>query len=82
MFVIEPAIGVIAQSTGLIADSLDIFADAAALGLSLFSVGRSAPMKNRAAHVAGWPQVTLALGALAEVVRRFIYGSKPASMMM
>ena len=82
MFVIELVVGVIAQSTGLIADSLDMFADAVVLALSLYAVGRSVAMKNRAAHVAGWLQLILALGAIAEVVRRFIYGSEPASVLM
>jgi Co/Zn/Cd efflux system component len=39
-------------------------------------------MKIRAAHIAGWLQLALALGALAEVVRRFIYGSEPESSLM
>ena len=82
MFVIELAVGIVAQSTGLIADSLDMFADAAVLALSLFAVGRSATAKNRAAHVAGWLQLALAIGALAEVARRFIFGSEPASTLM
>lgn len=82
MFVIELAVGVIAQSTGLIADSLDMFADAAVLGLSLYAVGRPVAMKKRAAHLAGWLQLILALGAIAEVVRRFLYGSEPASVLM
>lgn len=82
MFFIEFAVGVIAQSTGLIADSLDMFADAAVLGLSLFAVGRSHAIKSRAAHLAGWLQLALALGALGEVVRRFLYGSEPVSILM
>lgn len=82
MFVVELVVGIAGQSTGLIADSLDMFADAAVLGLSLFAVGRSAAAKTRAAHVAGWLQLVLALGALSEVVRRFLYGSEPASVLM
>lgn len=82
MFLIEFGVGVIAQSTGLIADSLDMFADAAVLALSFYAVGHSAHAKTRAAHVSGWLQLALALGALGEVVRRFIYGSEPASTLM
>lgn len=82
MFVIELGVGIIAQSTGLIADSLDMFADAAVLGLSLFAVGRSNSTKLRAAHLAGWLQLALALGALAEVARRFLLGSEPMSVLM
>lgn len=82
MFVIEISVGLWAQSTGLIADSLDMFADAAVYGLSLFAVGRAAAMKTRAAHMAGWLQLVLALGALSEVVRRFLVDSEPVSGVM
>ena len=82
MFVIEIVVGFMAQSTGLIADSLDMFADAAVYGLSLYAVGRAAAMKVRAAHMAGWLQLVLALMALSEVVRRFIAGSEPVSGLM
>jgi len=82
MFVIEMGAGLIAQSTGLIADSLDMFADAAVYGLALYAVGRSVQMQLRAAHLAGFFQILLALGVLVEVARRFIYGSEPESMLM
>lgn len=82
MFVVEISVGWIAQSTGLIADSLDMFADAAVYGLALYAVGKSMSGKLRAAHVSGWLQLILALGALAEVVRRFIFGSDPVSSLM
>jgi copper chaperone CopZ len=82
MFFLELGAGLLAQSAGLIADSLDMFADAAVYGLSLYAVGRAAAMKTKAAHLAGWLQLLLALGALAEVGRRFIFGSEPASALM
>lgn len=82
MFVLEISVGWIAQSTGLIADSLDMFADATVYGLALYAVGHSARMKLRAAHFSGWLQLILALGALSEVVRRFIFGSDPESVLM
>lgn len=82
MFVFELVLGLFAQSTGLIADSLDMFADAAVYGLALYAVGKAASMKSRAAHLAGWLQLLLALGALFEVGRRFIYGSEPESTLM
>ena len=82
MFVIEMGAGLIAQSTGLIADSLDMFADAAVYGLALYAVGRSARLQVRAAHLAGFFQIVLALGVLVEVARRFLYGSEPESMLM
>lgn len=82
MFCVELALGLLAQSTGLIADSLDMFADAAVYGLALYAVGRAAGMKTKAAHIAGWLQLLLAIGALSEVVRRFMYGSEPVSALM
>ena len=82
MFGIEIIVGWYAQSTGLIADSLDMFADAAVYGLALYAVGHSARMKLRAAHFSGWLQMILALGALSEVVRRFMFGSEPISELM
>ena len=82
MFVVELVWGLIAESTGLIADSLDMFADAAVYGLALYAVGRAASLKTRAAHLAGWLQLVLALGALSEVVRRAFFGSEPESGLM
>lgn len=82
MFAVELVVGVLAQSTGLIADSLDMFADAAVYGLALYAVGRSAKLKLRSAHLSGWLQMALALGALFEVGRRFWFGSEPVSGLM
>lgn len=77
MFAVEFVMGWIAESTGLIADSLDMFADAAVYSLSLYAVGRAAHLKLRAAHLSGWLQFVLALGAVAEVIRRLLFGSEP-----
>ncbi len=77
MFVVELLAGWLAQSAGLLADSLDMFADAAVYALSLYAVGRPAALKLRAAHVSGWLQLALALGAFAEVARRAVFGSAP-----
>lgn len=82
MFVLEIVVGIMAQSTGLIADSLDMFADAAVYGVSLYAVGKSAQLKLKAAHFAGWLQLALALSVLFEVMRRAIYGSEPVSTLM
>lgn len=82
MFVVELACGWLAQSTGLIADSLDMFADAAVYGVALLAVGRSVAQQVAAARFAGVLQLILALGALAEVGRRFVYGSEPQSLSM
>ena len=82
LFVVEMTAGLIAHSTGLIAESLDNFADAAVYGLALYAVGHSVKMQVRAAHLAGVLQLILAVGALAEVVRRFVFGSEPESLVM
>lgn len=82
MFFVEVIAGVIAQSAGLIADSLDMFADAAVYGLAIYAVGKTVTLKLRAAHISGILQIILALGALSEVIRRFIFGSEPISSLM
>lgn len=82
MFVVELVAGLIAQSTGLMADSLDMLADAAVYGLALYAVGRGVQMQVRAAHLAGYLQMILAIGVLLEVARRFVWGSEPESMLM
>ncbi|MAD70739.1 MAG: sodium:proton antiporter [Alcanivorax sp.] len=82
LFVVEMTAGLIAQSTGLIGESLDNFADAAVYGLALYAVGHSVKMQLRAAHLAGVLQLILAVGVLIEVVRRFVFGSEPESMVM
>lgn len=82
MFVVELVLGLLAQSTGLVADSLDMFADAAVYGLAMYAVGRAASLKLRAAHLAGWLQILLALGVILEVGRRYLFGSEPVSSLM
>ncbi len=82
MFAIEIIVGCVAQSTGLIADSLDMFADAAIYGLSLYAVGKTKALKQKAARLSGYFQMILALGAIGEVVRRFVVGSEPEGILM
>lgn len=77
MFVAEQVAGWIASSAGLLADSLDMLADASVYGIALYAVGGAKALKLRAAHISGWLQLALALGASAEVVRRFVFGSEP-----
>jgi len=82
MFFFEMTLGLVAQSTGLIADSLDMFADAAVYTISLYAVGKSSIHQVRAARLSGIGQILLALLALADVIRRFVYGSEPVSGLM
>lgn len=82
MFLFEIVLGWWAQSTGLIADSLDMLADALVYAISLYAVGRAETLKDRAARLSGMLQMGLAVLVLADVLRRFLYGSEPVSMMM
>lgn len=82
MFLVEGITGLVAKSTGLIADSLDMFADAAVYGIGLYAVGRSLTHKARAAYLSGIFQCLLGGGVVAEVIRRFIVGSEPLSLLM
>lgn len=50
--------------------------------MSLYAVGRAAAIKLRAARLAGWLQLALAIGALIEVIRRAVFGSEPVSALM
>lgn len=82
MFGAEAAGAILADSSALLADSLDMFADSAVYGIALFGVHRARATQVRAAHVSGVLQLTLALGALAEVVRRVLFGSEPEASLM
>lgn len=82
MFLFEIVLGWLAQSTGLIADSLDMLADALVYAISLYAVGRAASLQDRAARLSGILQMGLAMLVLADVLRRFLYGSEPVSMLM
>lgn len=82
MFVVELVLGWIAESMGLLADSLDMLADAAVYGVAFLAVGGSLRRKTRAAAVSGILQLVLAGGLAAEVARRALFGSAPASWLM
>jgi Co/Zn/Cd efflux system component len=72
----------VADSSALLADSLDMFADAAVYAIALFGVHRARATQFKAAHVSGVLQLLLAVGALAEVVRRVVFGSEPEAPLM
>ena len=82
MFLVEGTAGLVAHSTGLIADALDMFADAAVYGVGLYAVGRSVAHKVGAALASGIFLCLLGVGVVVEVVRRFIAGSEPTSVLM
>ncbi|MDY6939104.1 MAG: cation transporter [Cyanobacteriota bacterium] len=82
LFLVEVIAGVLANSTALVADSLDMFADATVYGISLYAVGRSHAYKTRTASLSGILQMTLAVLVLFDVVRKFVFGSHPESVLM
>ena len=82
MFLVEAVAGWWGESTGLLADSLDMLADAFVYGVALYAVGRSQRLQANAATASGVLQVALGIGVLVEVVRRFVVGSDPVSLLM
>ncbi len=82
MFCIEFVFGLLGQSTGLISDSMDMLADALVYAVGLYAVGKNTAIKIRGAHFSGVFQILLALGVLVDVVRRFLFGSQPESVLM
>ncbi len=82
MFLVEILIGFYADSTGLVADGLDMLADSLVYGISLYAVGKTIKVKNKAAFFSGIMQISLGLLCLLEVVRKFYFGSEPLSNYM
>lgn len=82
MFAGEAIGALLADSSALLADSLDMFADAAIYAIALFGVHRARATQLKAARVSGVLQLLLAMSALAEVIRRMVFGSEPESTLM
>lgn len=82
MFILEAVAGWWGESTGLLADSFDMFADASVYGIVLYAVGRSSRLQGNAARLSGAIQIALGVGVLADVLRRFLFGSEPLSYLM
>ena len=82
MFFLEVVAGILANSTALLADSLDMLADAAIYGVALYVVGKPNSAKRRAALASGIFQGVLGLLVVGEVIRHFVYGSEPMSLVM
>jgi len=82
MFVVEAIAGFLAESTALLADSLDMFADASVYMVALYAVSRSRRFQSYTGTASGVLQTALGIGILIEVLRRFLYGSDPVSMLM
>ena len=82
MFVTEITVGIMGQSIGLISDAVDMLADALIYGVGLYAVGKATLIKVRSAYFSGVFQILLALGVLSDVLRRYLFGSEPESMLM
>jgi hypothetical protein len=82
MFCLEVVAGILANSTALLADSLDMFADATVYGIALYAVGKPNSVKRRTAFTSGILQGLLGLLVIGEVIRHFLYGSEPRSLVM
>lgn len=76
------AAGILAESTGLLGAALDNLGDAAVYVVSLYAVGRGVLAKARAARLSGVLLIVMALGLLAEIIRRFVAGSEPVGIAM
>jgi cation diffusion facilitator family transporter len=77
MFVVGMAAGLWAQSSGLMADALDMLTDATAYGLGLMAVTRGLRFKQYSARWTGATLMLLSVGIVADVIRRFLFGSDP-----
>ncbi|QEG35888.1 cation transporter [Bythopirellula goksoeyrii] len=75
-------VGFIAQSTSLLGAGLDNLGDSFVYFASLYAVGRSTTAKSRVAKLSGVLLITLAIGLLVDVVRRFVTGSEPVGWAM
>lgn len=76
------ATGVIADSSGLIANALDNASDAGVYGIALFAISRGGVWKVRAARISGTMLLVLSASVIVDVVRRFIGGAEPVSLIM
>ena len=82
MFLVEFGVGWWAQSTALIADAMDMLAEAMVYAVELYEVGKAATSKIRASTLSRWLQVGIGLLVLLDILRRFVFGSEPVSVLM
>ncbi len=82
MFVAELVAGMVSGSTALMADAMDMLADALVYSVSLYAVGRAPIAKMKAARLSGVFQILIGTAVIAEVLRRFLWGSEPEPLYM
>jgi Co/Zn/Cd efflux system component len=81
-FVVGMAAGLWAQSSGLMADALDMLTDATAYALGLMAMTRGMRFKQYSARWTGVTLMLLSAGIVADVIRRFWFGSDPLGAAM
>ena len=81
-FVGAGLVGIFANSTGLLGAALDNLADSAVYAVGLYAVGRSLSRKQSASRLSGILLIALAVGLLADVLRRFYAGAEPYGLGM
>lgn len=74
--------GIMADSSGLIANALDNTSDAGVYAIALYAIARGAAWRVRAARVSGVMLLVLSAGVIVDVVRRFVAGAEPVSLIM
>ena len=70
-------VGFVADSSALIANAVDNASDAAVYAISFMAVKRGARWKRAAARVSGVMLLGVALGVMADVIRRFVGDPQP-----
>lgn len=74
--------GITADSSGLIANGLDNTSDAGVYAIALFAIARGALWRVRAARVSGVMLLVLSASVIFDVIRRFVAGAEPVSLIM
>lgn len=74
--------GIMADSSGLIANALDNASDAGVYAIALFAIARGTVWKVRAARASGVMLLVLSASVITDVLRRFVAGSEPVSLIM
>jgi Co/Zn/Cd efflux system component len=78
MLFIEGGMGWWIGSAALLADAVDFLEDAAVLGLALVALRWSAGARATAGLVQGFAMAGVGLGAVTQIVRRFLEGGAPS----
>ena len=72
--------GIVGDSSALLANAVDGASDSFVFAISLVAMGRSGAWKRGAARVSGITLLVLAVGIVADAVRRYLGGSEPLGL--